>query len=86
LVYFRTSPWVSLDGNLKPNNLLQKASHLAEKKLAGPETILFTENGTLITGLVNGQIVSVDENGNVHKIVHIGDETDEKLCGKIVIY
>ena len=81
LIYLRLPPLIPFEVNLKANTLLQKATHLADKNLAGPETIVFTDNGTMITGLVNGQIVSVDENGNVYKIVQIGDETDEKICG-----
>ena len=76
------------EGNLKENFLLQKAEHFAKGKLIGPETILFV-NDTMYTGLSNGQIVRVDENGNPHKIVQIGEENcDEqsiharKECGR----
>lgn len=47
------------EGNLLQNNLLQSAEVLASGKLRGPETILFI-NDTLYTGLLNGQIVRVD--------------------------
>jgi hypothetical protein len=68
-----------LDGPLKENNLLQRAEYLAKGKLIGPEDVLF-HNGTLYTGLANGQIVRVDKNGLVEKVLLTGDETKESFC------
>ena len=44
------------------NYLLQNVEFIAKGKLRGPETIIFI-NDTLYTGLLNGQIVRVDEFG-----------------------
>ena len=86
VILSRIPPFVPLEGNLKPNNLLEKAKRFGKGKLYGPETIVFTEDGKMITGLLNGQIVSVEENGDYHKIVQIGDQTDEKICSKEFLY
>ncbi len=69
-----------MQGGLEVNDKLTKATYLSFRSLAGPETIVFNEKGELITGLLNGQIARIDENGNVHKIVQIGDELDESIC------
>jgi hypothetical protein len=49
---------------LLKNNLLEKVEYIAKGKLRGPETIIFI-NDTLYTGLLNGQIVRVDEDGMI---------------------
>jgi hypothetical protein len=69
-----------MEGNLEVNDKLTKATYLGYKKLAGPETIVFNEKGELFTGLLNGQIARIDENGNVHNIIRMGDETNEEIC------
>ena len=76
-------PVPPLEGNLKPNDKLTKASYIAHKKVFGPETIVFSSNGSMYTGLMNGQIVRVDGEGNVHKVAQIGPQTDEKICSEI---
>ena len=55
---------IPLTGNLKPNNLLSKTQYFAQKKIAGPESIAFDNNGLIYTGLANGQIVQIDKNGS----------------------
>jgi sugar lactone lactonase YvrE len=78
--YIELGPKIAFEGKLAPNTLLASAKHLAYKNLQGPETIVFAQDGTLYTGLMNGQIVKVDLAGGVHKIVQIGQETNETLC------
>ena len=65
-------------GNLKENLLLQNAVYFAKGNVAGPETVLFVNN-SMYTGLTNGQLVRVDDNGNAHKIVQIGDQNCDDL-------
>lgn len=76
----RLPPTIEFEGNLKQNNLLQKSVYIGHNKAKGPETVVFTPDGSLYTGLLNGQIVRIDEENNVHKIVQIGEETDENIC------
>ena len=80
----RMQPPPPLEGNLKPNDKLAKASYIAHNKVPGPETIVFSANGSMYTGLMNGQIVRVDDEGNVHKVVQIGSQTDEKICSELI--
>ena len=47
-------------GNLQINNLLTNAKYIGYKKLRGPETLVFSSNGSMYTGLLNGQIVRID--------------------------
>lgn len=77
--YIKLPESPKFEGNLLKNNLLEKVEYIAKGKLRGPETIIFI-NDTLYTGLLNGQIVRVDEDGNVHKVVQGGDEENIKLC------
>ncbi len=73
---------MSFQGALAPNNLLSNAKYIGHKKLRGPETIVFHKDGSMYTGLVNGQIVRVEPDTDiVHKVVQIGDEKDQALCG-----
>jgi len=48
--------------------------------VTGPETIVFAPDGTMYTGLMNGQIVKVDVAGDVHKIAQIGEKMDSAIC------
>jgi len=76
----RIIPFDSVE-NLKENNLLTKATYIGHGKLQGPETIVFSQNGTMYTGLMNGQIVRVDTISNtVHKIAQFGYQTNENIC------
>ena len=73
---------IPFEGALKPNNLLEKAKYIAHKKVTGPETIVFSNDGSMYTGLMNGQIVKVDVAGDIHKIVQMGEQNDENICSK----
>jgi len=76
----RIIPFDSVE-NLKENNLLTKATYIGHGKLQGPETIVFSQNGTMYTGLMNGQIVRVDTISNtVHNIAQFGYQTNENIC------
>lgn len=72
---------VPLEGNLSPNDKLSRATYLAHKKLRGPETIVFGPDGTLYTGLMNGQIVRFKKGSTEFEtITQIGDEKNTTLC------
>ncbi len=70
-------------GALAANTRLQDAKYFAKGNLVGPETVVFL-NDTMYAGLANGQLVRIDESGQVFKVVQIGDETDEEKCSKRV--
>ena len=53
---------------------------MAKGKVIGPETLVITNDGLIYTGLANGQIVSVDMNGNVNEIALIGNVSNEMAC------
>jgi sugar lactone lactonase YvrE len=74
------SEWQSLEGNLAANKKLESAQYIGHKALRGPETIVFTNDGTMYTGLMNGQIVRITKTGNIEKVAQIGEETNETLC------
>ena len=76
---------IPFEGALKANNLLEKAKYIAHKKVTGPETIVFAKDGNMYTGLMNGQIVKIDVAGEVHKIVQMGDQTDDAICSKYIL-
>ena len=69
-----------MEGNLSPNTKLESAKYLGLGHLRGPETIVFLSDGTLLTGLMNGQIVRVKKDGSFTKLTQIGDEKNETLC------
>ncbi len=47
----------------------------------GPETIEFSKNGTMYTGLMNGQIVRIDLNDeSIHTVAQFGSQTNETIC------
>lgn len=72
---------IPLEGDLEKNHFLEDASYIAHKKLRGPETIVFSNNGTMYSGLLNGQVVRIDpETNEIFKIAQIGDETNETIC------
>jgi hypothetical protein len=56
---------------------------IGEKKLHGPETIVFTPEGVMYTGLLNGQIARIGLDGSIEKIVQMGEETNETLCSEL---
>ena len=61
-------------GKLEQNYKLQEAVYFAKGKLVGPETILFIDD-ILYTGLVNGQLVKLDNEGNIDEVItQSGDE------------
>jgi hypothetical protein len=66
---------------LKANNLLESPQYIGYQMIKGPEAIVFDSNGSIYTGLANGQIVRIDPNGHIEKIVQIGEEMDERICG-----
>jgi hypothetical protein len=66
--------------NLAANTKLEHATYLGLTKLRGPETIVFAPDGSLYTGIMNGQIVRVHKDGVIQKITQIGDESNETLC------
>ena len=73
---------VPFEGNLAPNDRLTKATYMAHKKAVGAETIVFTKEGTMYTGLANGYVVRVNEDGSLYKITQIGDVQNEEECSK----
>lgn len=79
--FLRLPDYIPYEGKLAKNEFLTKAKYIGHKKLRGPETIIFSENGLMYTGLMNGQIVRVDPIADtIHKIVTIGTETNETIC------
>ena len=76
------SPGPPLEGNLKPNDKLTKATYIGHKQVFGPETIAFSANGSMYSGLMNGQIVRIDQEGKVHIVARSGSRPDEK-CSKL---
>lgn len=82
IFFYRLPELEPFTGNLKPNNLLEKAKYIGKNKLHGPEAIVFDKEGNIYTGLVNGQIVKIDKTfqNNIKVIAHMGEETDEKIC------
>lgn len=78
--------WFDSVENLKPNNLLTQAQYIGKGKLQGPETIVFSRNGSMYTGLLNGQIVRIEHKDNeVHRVTQIGAQTIEKICSNLQI-
>ncbi len=72
----------AFEEKLEKNHKLQDAVYFAKGKLVGPETILFIDD-TLYTGLVNGQLVKLDHEGNIAEIItQSGDENLEK-CSRL---
>jgi len=53
---------------------------MGHKKLVGPESISVSNHGTLYTGLINGQIIRIDQNDSIHKVIQIGDQINEAIC------
>ena len=78
-------PFVPYEGKLSPNEKLTQASYIAQKKIVGPETIVFTNEGDLYTGLMNGDIVRVNKNQSITRIARMGNEKDDSKCRKIFI-
>jgi hypothetical protein len=68
---------------LKPNTLLQNAKYIGKSKISGAESLVFDKDGNIYTGLTNGQIVKIDKNdrNSIKVIAHMGEETNEKICG-----
>ena len=77
-------PFVPYEGKLSPNDKLAHAKYIAHKKIIGPETLVFTKEGHLYTGLVNGYIVRVNKDESISKIVRTGNEKDDSKCGWIL--
>jgi hypothetical protein len=63
--------------------MLTNAQYLAHLKIKGPEDLVFTSNGSVITGLSNGQLVEIKPNGLIEKLMQIGNEMDERVCGNL---
>ena len=66
------------------NDLLKKSKYIVFNKIKGPEAIVFSSNGSMYTGLSNGNIVRIDNESHIEKIIEIGVEKDERICGKIL--
>ncbi|CAF0907810.1 unnamed protein product [Brachionus calyciflorus] len=58
--YINLPEQVSLIGNLKANNKLEKASYIGKGKLIGPECMAFDNNDNLYTGIGNGFIYKIN--------------------------
>lgn len=83
MIFQRLPDIIPFEGNLKANDLLEHASYVGHKKIRGPETIVFSSNGSMYTGLLNGQIVRIDpDTDEIFFITQVGHETDEKICSK----
>jgi hypothetical protein len=48
----------------------------------GPETLEITSDGTIYTGLANGQVVKIGLDGTVTKIAYIGNVDNETICSE----
>lgn len=73
--------------NLKENDLLTKAVYIGHGQLYGPETIVRSRNGSLFTGLMNGQIARIDPRDNsCHRVTQVGAQTIESICSKYKLY
>jgi hypothetical protein len=68
------------------NELLKKSKYIVYNKIKGPEAIVFSSNGSLYTGLSNGNIVRIDNESHIEKIIEIGQEKDERICGRVYVY
>lgn len=76
---------ISFEANLQSNSKLQDAVYIAHKKIRGPETVVFSQNGSLYTGLLNGQVVRIDlETDDIFKVAQIGDETNLEVCSTLL--
>jgi hypothetical protein len=70
-----------LDKNWKVNDELEKAEYIGKSKIKGAEAIVFSPDGSMYTGLSNGVLVRIDPDGHIEKIIQIGEEMDERICG-----
>ncbi len=74
---------IKFEGNLKENDLLTRSNYIGHKRLRGPETIVFSADGSMYTGLMNGQIVRINlQTQEITKIVQIGNESNETVCSE----
>lgn len=74
---------IPFTGGLTPNHLLENATYIAHNKIRGPETTVFSNDGLLYAGLMNGQIVQIDpETNDVKIIAHMGNEINETICNE----
>ena len=73
--------FVPYEGKLSPNDKLTQAKFIAQNKIPGPESIVFSKEGDLYTGLQNGYIVRVNKDESITKIARMGDEKDDSKCG-----
>lgn len=67
----------------KQNNLLSENVDRIDVRMRGPEAIAIGPNGSIYTGLGNGMIIRIDEDNNAEKIIEIGEELDERICGTL---
>lgn len=67
---------LKLDGNLAPNSVLDRALPMKlDLEIVGPESIVISPNGKdIYTGVVGGEIVRINENGQVKIIAKLGEE------------
>jgi hypothetical protein len=72
---------VPFEGELAPNDKLTQAEYHAKGKVFGPESIVFTHEALMYTGLANGYIVRVHKDGGIAKVAQMGNEPNITLCG-----
>lgn len=74
-------PMVPYEDKLSPNEDLTRAVLLAKGELYAPECVAFSQNGDLYTGLSSGYLVKVHKDGQVEKIVLMGEGASSEYCG-----
>ena len=68
--------------NWKENDWLAKASYETQLKLNGPETLLFSPDGHLVVGLVDGRVISVNTtDGSIELLADFSRfQTNKRPC------
>ncbi|KAG4075038.1 hypothetical protein HA402_014437 [Bradysia odoriphaga] len=80
---------LELNGKLAPNVVLDRASPMElDLEIEGPESIAISPNGKdIYTGIVGGEIIRVNENGQVKIIAKFGQECEGEWdilkCGRV---
>ena len=70
------TPPLELKGPLAPNGKLDKAEFLYEGKFTGAESIAI-QKGNIYTGLIGGDVVRIDKNGEITVVARFGEECGE---------
>lgn len=82
-------PPLKLNGKLTPNTVLDKAQPMKlDLEIEGPESIAVSPNGRdIYTGVVGGEIIRVNEAGQVKIIAKFGEECEGEWdilkCGRV---